>query len=122
MGISCAPDIFQDKMSALVAHLEFARVYIDDLLVLSKETFKDHLEKLDKVLHLIEKAGLKCNADKCTFCATQVEYLGYLLTRDGIRPLPAKVSAILAIKLPKNVRNVQRFLGIIQYYRDLWEK
>ena len=72
MGISCAPDIFQDKMSALVAHLEFAWVYIDDLLVLSKDTFQDHLEKLDKVLHLIEKAGLKCNADKCTFCAARV--------------------------------------------------
>ena len=51
-------------MSALVAHLEFARVYIYDLLVLSKDTFQDHLEKLDKVMHLIEKAGLKCNAAK----------------------------------------------------------
>ena len=121
MGISCAPDIFQDKMSALVAHLEFARVYIDDLLVLSKDTFEDHLEKLDKVLHLIEKAGLKCNADKCTFCAAQVEYLGYLLTRDGIRPLPAKVAAIMAIKTPKNVPEVRRLLEIIQYYLNLWK-
>ena len=76
MGISCSPDIFQKKMSALVAHLEFARVYIDNLLVLSKDTFEDHLEKLDKVLHLIKKAGLKCNTDKWTLCTTQVEYLG----------------------------------------------
>ena len=120
MGISCAPDIFQDKISALVESLEFARVYIDELLVLSKDTFADPLERLDKVLNLIEKAGLKCNEEKCTLCATQVKYLGYLLIRDGICPLPAKVSAILAIKPPKNVRNIRRFLGIIQYYQDLW--
>ena len=50
MGISCAPDIFQDKMSDLVAHLEFAQVYIDGLLVLTNGSLKDHLSKLDKVL------------------------------------------------------------------------
>ena len=86
MGISCAPDIFQDKMSDLVAHLEFARVYIDDLLVLTNGSFEDHLSKLGKVLEVLQKAGLKCNAEKCKFCVDEVEYLGYLLTRAGIKP------------------------------------
>ena len=122
MGISCAPNIFQDKMSALVAHLEFARVYIDDLLVLTNGSFDDHLSKLEKVLEVLQQAGLKCNATKCKFCVEEVEYLGYLLTRDGIKPLPTKVKAILAIKSPKTVRQVRRFLGMIQYYCDLWEK
>ena len=76
MGIICAPEIFHEKMSALVARRELERVYIDDLLVLSKDTLEDHLEKLNKVLHLIEKVQRKCNSDKCTFCTTQVEYLG----------------------------------------------
>ena len=63
MGISCAPDIFQDKISDLVSHLEFARAYIDDLLVLTNGSFEDHLAKLGKVLALLEEAGLKCNAE-----------------------------------------------------------
>ena len=109
-------------MTSLVGHLEFARVYLDDLLCLTNGTFMDHIEKLEQVLQLLQEAGLKCNAEKCTFCSDQVEYLGYLLTRDGIRPLPKKVAAILSIKPPTNVREVRRFLGLVQYYRDLWEK
>ena len=56
MCILCATDIFQDRMSSVVVHLEFAGVYIDNLLVLSKDTLQDNLEKLDKVVHLREKA------------------------------------------------------------------
>ena len=106
MGISCAPDIFQDRMSSLVAHLEFAWVYMDDLLVLTNGSFEDHLGKLGKVLALLQKAGLKCNAEKSFFCAEQVEYLGYLLAREGIKPLPNKVKVILAILLSKNICEV----------------
>ena len=65
---------------------------------------------------------MKCNIDKCVFAAPQVEYLGYLLTREGIKPLPNKVQAILNLEPPKNVREVRKFLGIVQYYRDLWQK
>ena len=52
----------------------------------------------------------------------EVEYLGYILTRNGIKPLPEKVSAILALNAPKNVRKLRAFLGMVQYYRDMWEK
>ena len=97
MRLSGAPDIFQEKMSSLVDHLEYARVYLDDLLVLTNGSFDDHLSKLGKVLVLLSQAGLKCNADKCSFGAKEVEYLGYLLTRNGIRPVPAKIKSILAL-------------------------
>ena len=103
-------------------HLEFVRVYIDDLLVITKGSFEDHLEKLKQVLSTLQEAGLKCNLSKSFFCQEQVEYLGYLLTRDGIKPLPKKVKAILDLEPPKDVRGVRRVLGIIQYYRDIWEK
>ena len=52
----------------------------------------------------------------------EVEYLGYVLTRSGIKPQPEKVSAILAIQPPANVKQLRRFLGMVQYYRDMWEK
>ena len=66
--------------------------------------------------------GAEMQLKKSFFCQEQVEYLGYLLTRDGIKPLPNKVKAILDLEPPKNVREVRRVLGIIQYYRDIWEK
>ena len=70
----------------------------------------------------MSKAGLKVNAEKCTFCAHEIEYLGYFLTRDGIKPQPKKVQAILALELPKGVKQLWTFLGLVQYYRDLWAR
>ena len=122
MGIAGSPDIFQEKMSVLMADLEFVRTYLDDVLCISKSTFDDHLEKLRQVLIKLRDAGLKCNAPKSKFCATEIDYLGYVLTRDGIKPQQKKVAAILALKPPTSVKNLRRFLGLIQYYRDLWEK
>ena len=65
---------------------------------------------------------LKVNAVKCSFCATETEYLGYVLTREGIKPQLKKVEAILVLTLPQNVKQLRRFLGMVQYYRDLWER
>ena len=122
MGIMSAPDIFQNRMSDLMAHLQFVKVYIDDLLMITKDSFEEHLAKLKQVLTTLQKAGLKCNLSKSFFCQEQVEYLGYLLTREGINPTPKKVQAILNLDTPNNVRKVRRVLGILQYYRDIWEK
>jgi hypothetical protein len=66
--------------------------------------------------------GLKVNAEKLTFCALEIEYLGYILTRDGIKPQSNKVQAILAIQQPTNVKQLRHFLGMVQYYRDLWTR
>ena len=122
MGIAGSPDIFQEKMSRLMEDLEYVRTYLDDLLVLTKSTFEDHLAKLEVVLQKLHKAGLCINANKSTFCTDTIEYLGYILTRNGIKPQPEKVREILAIKAPTSVKELRRFLGLVQYYRDLWEQ
>ena len=83
---------------------------------------EDYLQKLKVVLTRLQDAGLKVNADKSKFCAHETEYLGYVLTRDGIKPQINKVQSILALKLPTNVKELRRFLGMVQYYRDLWAK
>ncbi len=57
-----------------------------------------------------------------TFCTLEIEYLGYILTRDGIKPQSNKVQAILAIKPPTGVKQLRHFLGMVQYYRDLWAR
>jgi methanogenic corrinoid protein MtbC1 len=76
MGISFPPDIFQEKMSDLMQHLDFVRAYLDDLLVISSATLDDHLEKMEVVLKLLSDKGLRVNAEKSTFCAEEIEYLG----------------------------------------------
>jgi hypothetical protein len=84
MGVAGSPDIFQSKMSELMATLEFVRTYLDDLLCITKGDLEDHLQHLRKVLIRLQDAGLKVNSDKSKFCALETEYLGYILTRDGI--------------------------------------
>ncbi len=113
IGIAGSPDIFQGKMSKLMESLEFVRAYLEDLLCISKLSLEDHLEKLEEVLRRLCDAGLKVNAAKSTFCALEIEYLGYILTRDGIKPQSNKVQAILAIKPPTGVRQQRHFLGMV---------
>jgi hypothetical protein len=122
MGIAGSPDIFQGKMSELMETLEYVRAYLDDLLCISKLSLEDHLGKLEEVLRQLRDAGLKVNAAKSTFCALEIEYLGYILTRDGIKPQSNKMQAILAIKLPTGVNQLRHFLGMVQYYHDLWAR
>ncbi len=103
-------------------NLEYVRAYLDDLLCISRSSLEDHVNKLEEVLRRLCDTGLKDNADKSTFCALEIEYLGYILTRDGIKPQSNKVQAILTIQLPKNVRELRHFLGMVQYYCDFWAR
>jgi RNase H-like domain found in reverse transcriptase/Reverse transcriptase (RNA-dependent DNA polymerase) len=122
MGLCNSPDIFQEMMSELFDGFEFVQTYINNLLTLTKETFKDHLEKLKRVLYRLRQAGLKINGKKSFFAKTELEYLGYWITLNGIKSLPDKVKAILAIDTPRNHRELHIFIGIINYYRDMWVK
>ena len=122
MGIAGSPDIFQAKMSELMVALEFIRTYLDDLLCITKASLDDHLDHLRLVLTRLQEVGLKVNAPKLKLCAEETEYLGYILTRTGIKPQPKKVQAVLAISTPKSVRDLRSFLGMVQYYQDLWAR
>jgi len=120
MGLCNSPDIFQEKMSTLLGDLEYVRAYIDDLLVTTSGDWSDHLEKLDIVFEHLTEAGLKVNAKKSFFGHSELEYLGYWITRDGIQPLSKKVEAIKNISPPKTKWELRRFIGIVNYYRDMW--
>ncbi len=122
MGIAGSPDIFQGKMSELMESLEYVRAYLDDPLCIFKLSLEDHLEKLKEVLRRLRNAGLKLNAAKSTFCTLEIEYLGYVLTRDGIKSHSNKVQVILKIKPPTGVRQLRHFIGMVQYYHDLWAR
>ncbi len=122
MGIAGSPDVFQEKMSDLMQDLDFVRVYLDDLLTITKGDFNDHLQKLERVLDKLNKAGLKVNAKKSFFGKSELEYLGYWITRDGIQPVKSKVDAMLKIAPPKNKKELRGFIGLVNYYRDMWAR
>jgi len=88
--------------------------------VTSSTTFEEHLERLKKVLSRLSEAGLKVNANKSHFAKPEIEYLGYWITRDGIQPLSKKVQALQNVAPPKNKKQLRRFIGMINYYRDMW--
>jgi len=122
MGLCNSPDIFQEKMSELMLGLEFVKVYIDDLLTLTKGDLDDHLRCLGKVLDRISLAGLKVNAKKSFFAKGELEYLGYWITRKGISPVLSKIDAMKALKEPTNKKELRSFIGLINFYRDMWQK
>ena len=100
MGLCNSPDIFQEKMSKLMTGLEFARAYLDNLLLITKGNFDKHLEALETALTRLSEAGLRINASKSSFCKAELEYLGYWITQNGIRPVTKKIEAIQKLKTP----------------------
>ena len=100
MGIAGSPDIFQERMAWLMEDSEYVRTYLDDLLTLTKSTFDDHLAKLQLVLKKLPEKGLLVNAEKSHFGADKIEYLGCMLTREGVKPQQKQIEAILAINPP----------------------
>ena len=120
MGLCNSPNIFQEHMFELFSDLEYVWAYINDLLVTSCSTFKEHLEQLEKVLSWLSEAGLKVNANKLHFAKFKIEYLGYWITRNGIQPLPKKVEALHNIAPPKNKKQLRWFLRMVNYYHNMW--
>ncbi len=82
MGFGGSADIFQAQMMDLMASLEYVRAYIDDLLIITKGTLDDQIEKIKIVIARLRDAGLKVNPAKLFFCTHEIEYLGYILTRE----------------------------------------
>ena len=111
MGVAGSPDTFQEKMSGLMETLDYVRTYLDDLLIIAKSSFDNHLTQIETVLCRLRDAGLCVNAANSFFAEAEIEYLGYILTHGGIIPQPEKVSAILAINPPNTVKVWSNIIG-----------
>jgi hypothetical protein len=109
-------------MQALLGDLPFVRVYLDDILVLTETSFQDHMNDLEQVFIRLRSSGLQCNALKCNLAAHETEYLGFKLTQAGIQPLVKKIAAIQSISESTNKKELRRYIGLCNYYRDLWPK
>jgi predicted transcriptional regulator len=116
-GWKNAPFFFQNYTQTRIAnrHPVFTKVNIDDIIVHS-ETKQNHFEHIDQVLGTIQDENIILKLSKCTFFQPELEYLGHVLSKEGIRKDPKKVAAILKANTPKSKEDVRRFLGKINYY------
>ena len=114
MGTSLGPEIFQKKITELLQGLENVDAIMDDIIVYGRD-MADHDAKLNNVLHRVNEAGLKLNKDKCLFRQSQLEYFGHKINASGISPNPAKVEAVRNLDPPKDKKELQRAVGLINY-------
>ena len=105
-------------MNCLLAGLNWicCLVYLDDVIVFSR-TFEEHLHRLDEVLTLFTRADIMLKPSKCRFAVSNVEYLGHIVSAEGIAPDPRKVEKLLSLPTPTNPTEVRGFLGLPGYYR-----
>ena len=121
-GLTNAPGVFQRLMQRVLSGLNkpdgprFVSVYLDDILVFSN-SLGDHLKHLKPVMGKLVDVGVKLKPAKCHFVRTEVEYLGHVITREGLKTNPRLVDAIREFPTPRTVQDVRQFLGLASYYR-----
>jgi hypothetical protein len=117
-GLCNAPSTFQSLMNHVFRPFlrHFVLVFFDDILIYSK-TWKDHLTHVDQVLSLLAQHQLFLKQSKCAFGASEVEYLGHLVGKDGVRVDPKKIEAMQDWPHPKTLKSLRGFLGLTGYYR-----
>ena len=113
-GITSAPGYFQQIMDSLTSDLPGVAAYIDDLLVTGK-TPEEHQDNLRSLFSRLSEKGLRCKKDKCIFAQPSVEYLGFSMTKEGVKKTN-KVDAILDMPAPRSVSELKSFLGQVQFY------
>ena len=115
-GLKNAGQTFQRLMDGVLGDLEFVFVYMDDILVASN-TLEEHEEHFRVLFQRLADHDLIVNPGKCSYGQTSLEFLGHNVSRAGIRPLKDKVEAIENFPVPTSLPELQRFLGMVNYYR-----
>ena len=120
-GLSQAPAYFQRLIHEVLKGITFAFGYLDDILIFSPDN-KTHLEHLELVFQRLREADLKLKASKCNFFKKHIQYLGHLVSGEGIEPLPEKLEAVRKMPPPTTPKEVRQFLGLVGYYRKFVPK
>lgn len=115
-GLCNAAQTFQRLIHEVLRGLDFVFPYIDDLCVASS-SIEEHQHHLRLIFQRLRENNLAINLAKCEFGQTEIIFLGHLLTKDGIKPLPSKVAAILDYKKPAVAKELKRFIAMINFYR-----
>lgn len=122
-GLKNAPARFQRYVNEVLSDLikvGTVIVYMDDFLI-ATDTLEEHFEVLEQAFRLLTQNRLELRMDKCRFLYKEIEFLGYVVSRRGVRPNDSGINAVKNFPTPKNVRDVQSFLGLSSYFRKFIE-
>ena len=117
-GLCNAPAVFQAEMNRIFGKQlnKFVCVYLDDILIYSKNE-EEHMEHIRTVLNVLRKHNYKARLTKSEFFKQELRFLGHILSSEGIKPDPAKVSVVSGWPQPRSVYEVRSFLGLANYFR-----
>jgi Reverse transcriptase (RNA-dependent DNA polymerase)/RNase H-like domain found in reverse transcriptase len=117
-GLKNSPSTFQRAMNNILHGLTGTNclVYLDDIIIMGN-SLENHLNNLNVVLKRLADFNLKIQLDKCEFLKRETEFLGHVVTRNGVKTNPEKIKKILDWPCPKNDKEIKQFLGLAGYYR-----
>eukprot|EP00253_Pinus_taeda_P013528 PITA_13528 len=117
-GLTNAPSTFQGLMNSIFKPflIKFVLVFSDDILIYNN-SWKDHVEYVDRVLQLLEEKQLYEKGSKSSFGVQEVDYLGHILSHEGVKVDPSKIKAIKQWKIPTSIKHLRGFLRLTGYYR-----
>lgn len=117
-GLTNTPATFQRLMNKLFqgSDWDFVFIYLDYILIVSTSV-EEHITHLKRVLQRLDEVGLRLKPSKCHFAKRQIDYLGYTLSPDGVRPNSKKVEAVQNFPQPRCSKLVKQFLGLVNFYR-----
>ena len=115
-GVACATALFQEIMDKNLTGLEHVGCILDDIIITGVDD-AEHLKNLEIVLQRLSDMDIKLNISKCAFMQDEVEYFAFRVTKEGIKPSERKVEAVLQVPDPTNRKELQSWLGIVNYYR-----
>jgi hypothetical protein len=120
MGLKCSPDFAQEEMENISRDISEAEVYFDDISVFTK-TWEEHMKVLCILIQKLKDNGFTIYPLKCEWAFKETDWLGYWLTPNGVKPRKKKIDAILKMQPPTTLKLLRGFVGMVNYYRDMWQ-
>ena len=114
-GLASAPSAFQKIMTVLLSKIHGVQVYLDDVLIGGK-TKEEHDDRVMQVQEILKESGFLTNSNKSLFGQPEIKFMGHLISKDGVKPDPKKVSAIEEAPAPTSPQEVKSFLGMASFY------
>ena len=115
-GLRNAAQTFQRFIDTVIRGLNFCYAYIHDLLIASKNK-EEHVDHLKTLIKRLKEYGVIINPTKCVFGKEELEFLSYNVNNDGTKSLPGRVKAISNFAISKTVKELHKFLGMLNFYR-----